>query len=146
MLGCNCQPCAQGKTCDGKSGQCVESACVGITCGAGTYCVAGGCADACAGAACPAGQKCAGGACVAAGADAGAGGGADGGITPPTNDADGGALDGGSNNGTPAADDFGVGRKTGCSCRVVGAGGERNALWILAAALAAAIRRRRRRG
>ena len=149
VLGCSCQPCLTGKACDTKSGQCVEAACVGVACAAGTHCVAGKCADDCAGVACPSGQRCTAGACVAGGSDGGVGGGADGGgLAPPGNDSDGGALDGGANGDDPGG--FGSGRKAGCSCHAVGGeggrGGERNAMWLLAAALVIGVQRRRRRG
>ena len=57
--------CAPGETCTAE-GFCVETACVGVTCGPTERCVAGTCQDACGGVVCPHGQQCLGGTCLAA--------------------------------------------------------------------------------
>jgi hypothetical protein len=60
---CAWAPCAEGQTC-GEDGRCVDSSCVGVDCGPGTYCSGGTCLDACEGSACPFGEVCEAGACV----------------------------------------------------------------------------------
>ncbi|MFN7699224.1 MAG: nidogen-like domain-containing protein [Deltaproteobacteria bacterium] len=55
--------CGEGETCDAAGG-CVETACIGVTCGPGERCAGGVCVDGCAGIVCPRGQQCFAGRCV----------------------------------------------------------------------------------
>lgn len=50
--------CSGGFTCDAVSGRCVETACIGVSCGAGEVCRGGTCATDCEGVVCPHGQLC----------------------------------------------------------------------------------------
>ena len=62
---CDCLPCSgSGESCQTQSGKCVPTACLNMTCQAGTYCDASGsCASPCTGAVCPSGQECKSGLC-----------------------------------------------------------------------------------
>ena len=54
--------CIEGYTCD-PSGTCIETACVGVTCGVDERCEGGTCVGACDGIVCPHGQECVSGRC-----------------------------------------------------------------------------------
>jgi hypothetical protein len=55
--------CLEGESCD-ESGLCVETACVGVTCGLGDHCAHGECVPVCDGIVCPYGQQCVSGRCT----------------------------------------------------------------------------------
>lgn len=55
--------CAADQTCT-EAGVCVETACIGVTCPAGSLCSGGTCVEGCAGVTCPLGQGCIAGRCV----------------------------------------------------------------------------------
>jgi hypothetical protein len=152
--GCQCVGCKSGDKCQ-PDGHCVKPACVGKTCGPGTWCDADGtCKDSCAGAKCPGGGACVQGVCQTPGPDAGVDGGQAGGGGVVFSD--GGFSGGGASGGTGGSPGSGgaVGGSVivgppaeeadgGCGCR---AAGERRwsaaALATLASILLAARRRR----
>ena len=57
-------PCPPDKTCDTSTGLCVEGACVGKNCSAGTICRGGDCVPPCSGIVCPHAQQCVADKCV----------------------------------------------------------------------------------
>jgi hypothetical protein len=61
---CGKDNCPAGTTCDVPSGLCVDTSCVGMTCGAGTKCSQGKCLAPCDGVVCPHGTTCVVGACI----------------------------------------------------------------------------------
>jgi MYXO-CTERM domain-containing protein len=156
---CPCGACATGETCvtaGTAAGQCVATACAGVSCPAGKACKAGACVDACTGAVCPAGETCKAGECTdVKSADAGADSGFK--LTIPSGpDASSANEGGGAPTGTGDAtvDDDASGNeapwnpttKAGCACTTSPGGyGERGAALAFAAALAVTRRRRRRR-
>ncbi len=135
------------------SGHCVTTSCVGVTCGAGTYCVAGKCVSDCTGAVCPAGQTCTGSTCVDlpnGGDDAGQGltGPGDGGGGSGSGSGSGGGLgaDGGrSGDGGSAGSFGGAGSSSGCGCSSVGQDSSGNLTLglIVGLGLAGVVRTRR---
>jgi len=149
--------CTAPLSCDGTSGDCVDTSCASA-CASGTYCSSGSCVDDCTGASCPGGAACTKGKCASlkgsgTGADAGgtvvvtgdsgASGGTDAGRGVDAGGhrgADGGAssADGGSFPQTTAS---------GCGCSTPGtSGGEagHGAAWLVALGIAGAVTRRRR--
>ncbi len=66
---CACTGCSGAEVCDNPIGRCVDSSCLGMSCGAGTTCVNGTCVDNCVTAVCPSGQKCTAGQCIDACSD-----------------------------------------------------------------------------
>ena len=149
MPECTATSCGAGETCQ-PDGHCVETACAGVTCSAGTVCRGGACVDVCDGATCPFGETCRMGMCVTADPPDAAFVGLDasfefidgGGVAFP--DA---AL--GLDGGTASEPDSGRrrgGGSTGCSCRAPGGPRSSTALASFAlSALAFALMRRRRR-
>jgi hypothetical protein len=149
---CACAPCGDGLACDDATGLCVEPACLGNDCPAGTHCVAGACVDACEGASCPAGQVCEEGQCVDD-PGSGAGGGA------ATSSASGFEVGGGGPGATTTTSAGGAGAgaggaearggddNAGCGCRAPGGEGVagRGALALALAGLALSAGRRRAR-
>ena len=144
---CQFTPCPGGETCQ-PDGTCIESACDGVSCGAGEVCDGGSCVDACAGAMCPMGQMCETGRCVAipmTTPDAG----------PPPPMGDGGVVpmpDGGGmvpvDAGVPMETDAGPrtpgrGAEPGCSCRAPGEGDSSPFGLVLAGLVLAVFLRRR---
>ncbi len=157
-LDCTCNGCSGAKVCDPATKACVDSACSGKSCGAGTHCEAGTCVDDCAGATCPAGQACVAGSCTGdadAGATGGSGGGFDGGLG--AFGGTGGATGGSGGSGASSTGGTSDGGQTrpfgntssdsgGCGCRVAGDAGRDTSLVALAGLLAAlGLARRRRR-
>lgn len=57
VVRCEYEPCLSGWECLPDS-HCIETACIGVTCGPGELCVAGACIDGCIGAVCPPGEVC----------------------------------------------------------------------------------------
>ncbi|MGZ3448042.1 MAG: DUF4114 domain-containing protein [Polyangiales bacterium] len=147
VAACTCGGCTdKTKACDTTSKHCVDAACVGKSCAAGTHCASGTCVDDCMGAVCPAGQTCTAGKCVGTmGGDAGTEAGTDGGTTEDASlDFDTGAddasapFDGG---GMPLLDD---GKSDGgCGCRTTGSSTTWPSAVFLGLAIAT-IRRKKR--
>lgn len=145
---CECGGCSTDTKCNRERKVCEADACMAVTCGTGTHCVAGDCVDDCTGAVCPPGQTCTMGACVGDVLAPGEGTGGTGG-TPPI-DID---LGGKSGSGTPSAGGSDGGNSLnankrsvgdpGCACHVPPPAGSR-AGWIAAASLLLLGSRRRR--
>jgi hypothetical protein len=121
---CGCTACTDGKSCDTKTGYCVDPGCEGKECPAGTGCVKGECVDACANAVCPGGATCTDGSCAAPPVSTGGASGTGGtsAVNPtPTPGTEAGATGGSGGQGgasaTGKASGIGSG-DSGCSCRI----------------------------